>query len=115
MGVYDELARRAEHGGLSVKPGTVRRGPEAAEAAGAALMEATGATTVQEATRVAVGRPPLGKEGKSPVVRARVPQALKDQLHQIAQDQHRKESEIVREALIAYLRSEDEARTAMSQ
>ena len=33
MGDYDELARRAEHGDLGVKPGTVRRGPEAAEAA----------------------------------------------------------------------------------
>ena len=42
MGDYDELARHAEHGGLAVKPGTVRRGPEAAEAARTALMAATG-------------------------------------------------------------------------
>ncbi|WP_141564932.1 MULTISPECIES: hypothetical protein [Kocuria] len=104
MGDYDELARRAEHGGLTVKPGTVRRGPEAAEAARTALMAATGATTAEEATRIAVGRPALGREGESPVVRARVPQAIKDQLHQIAQTQHRKESEIVREAVIAYIR-----------
>jgi hypothetical protein len=115
MGDYDELARRAEHGGLSVKPGTVRRGVEAAEAARSALLEATGATTVEQATRGAVGRPALGKEGKSPVVRARVPQALKDRLHQIAETQHRKESEIVREALIAYVRAEEGARAALSQ
>lgn len=115
MGNYDELARRAEHGGLSVKPGTIRRGPQAADAARAALMEATGTTTVEDATRIAVGRPSLGHEGKSPVVRARVPQALKDRLHQIAEAQHRKESEIVREALIAYVRSDEGARAAMGQ
>lgn len=113
MGDYEELARRAEHGGLTVKPGTVRRGPEAAEAARAALMGATGATTVEEAARIAVGRPALGHGGKSPVVRARVPQALKDRLHQIAQEQHRNESEIVREALIAYVRSGEEERAAI--
>lgn len=113
MGDYDELARRAEHGGLTVKPGTIRRGPEAAEAARVALMDATGATTAEEATRIAVGRPALGHEGKSPVVRARVPQALKDRLHQIAQEQHRNESEIVREALIAYVRSDEEERAAI--
>lgn len=115
MGDYDELADRAEHGGLTVKPGTIRRGPEAAEAARVALTETTGATTVEEATRIAVGRPALGNEGKSPVVRARVPQALKDRLHQIAVEQHRKESEIVREALLAYVRSDEGVRTTISQ
>lgn len=115
MGDDGELARRAEHGGLTVKPGTVRRGPEAAETARAALMAATGATTAEEATRIAVGRPTLGHEGKSPVVRARVPQALKDRLHQLAQEQHRNESEIVREALIAYVRSGEEERSAIRQ
>lgn len=115
MGDYDELARHAEHGGLVVKPGTVRRGPEAAEAARTALMAATGATTAEEATRIAVGRPALGQEGKSPVVRARVPQALKDRLHQIAQEQHRNESEIVREALIAYIRLGEGASATVDQ
>ena len=114
MGDYDELARHAEHGGLAVKPGTVRRGPEAAEAARTALA-ATGTTTAEEATRIAVGRPALGQEGKSPVVRARVPQALKDRLNQIAQEQHRNESEIVREALIAYIRLGEGASATVDQ
>lgn len=115
MGDHDELARRAEQGGLAVKPGTIRRGPEAAEAARTALMAATGTTTVEEATRIAVGRPPLGQEGKSPVVRARVTQALKDQLHQIAQAQHRNESEILREALIAYIHRSEGASITVDQ
>lgn len=61
MGDYDELARRPEHGKLPVEPGTTRCGPEAVKAA---LMGVTGATTVEEATRIAVGRPALGHEGK---------------------------------------------------
>lgn len=105
MSDYDELARRAEAGELTVKPGTVRRGPEAAEAARAALLDATGTTSLEDATRVAVGRPSLGHEGRSPVVRARVPQALKDRVQQLAATQHRKESQIVRDALAAYVQT----------
>lgn len=103
MDKYEELASRAEHGELAVKPGTIRHGEDAASTAREALMDATGTDTVEEATRIAVGRPALGREGRSPVVRARVPQALKDQVQQIADHQHRKESEIVREALADYV------------
>ena len=49
------------------------------------------------------------------MVRARVPQALKDRLHQIAEEQHRDESEIVREALIAHVRSDEEKHAAIGQ
>lgn len=54
---YDELAARAERGELAVKPGTVRRGAAAAEEAQRRLMEATGTTSTEEMTRVALGRP----------------------------------------------------------
>ena len=37
---YDELADRAERGELKIKPGTVRRGPEAADAAQRLLIDA---------------------------------------------------------------------------
>ena len=107
MSDYDELARRAEAGELTVKPGTARRGPAATEAAAAALLETTGTTSLEDATRVAVGRPSLSHEGqgRSPVVRARVPQALKERVQQLAAAQHRKESEIVRDALAAYVQT----------
>lgn len=81
----------------------MRRGEGAAEAARDALINATETTTIEEATRVAVGRPSVGNEGRSPVVRARVPQALKEKVEQLAASQHRKESEIVREALADYV------------
>lgn len=54
---YDELAARAEHGDLKVKPGTARRGPEVAADAQRLLMEATGATSFDGMTRIALGRP----------------------------------------------------------
>lgn len=105
MSDYDDLAGRAERGELEVKRATVRRGAAASDAARRTLMDATGTTTTGDAIRIAAGRPSLGREGRSPVVRARVPQALKDQVQQLAATQHRKESEIVREALTAYVRS----------
>ncbi len=99
---YEKLAARAERGDFKVKPGTVRRGSEATAEAQRSLIEATGATSVDELTRIVLGRPSVGaKAGASPVVRARVPQALKDRVTAIAEREHRKESDVVREALAA--------------
>jgi hypothetical protein len=53
---YDELAEHAERGDLTVKPGTVRRGSEAAAEAQRLLMEATGATNIDELTGIVCGR-----------------------------------------------------------
>lgn len=101
---YDDLAARAERGELTAKPGTVLRGDAARADARNALMEATGADTLQDAVRLAMGRPPAGaRRGPSPVVRARVPQELKDRVHALAAREQRDESDIVREAVAAYL------------
>lgn len=101
---YNKLADRAERGELKVKPGTERRGSEAADDARRLLMEATGATSTAELMHIALGRPALGtKGGASPVVRARVPQALKERVAEIAAREHRNESDIVRDALAAYV------------
>lgn len=101
---YDDLAARAERGDLTVKPGTVRRGAEAAAEAQRSLIEATGATSADELTRIVLGRPSIGaKAGASPVVRARVPQALKDRVVELAEREHRNESDVVRDALAAYV------------
>jgi hypothetical protein len=104
---YDELAARAERGDLAVKPGTVRRGASAAAEAQRLLMEATGTISVEDMTRTALGRPSLSAPGgSSPVVRARVPEALKNAVAAIAARDHRRESDIVREALAAYVESQ---------
>lgn len=107
MTQYDELAERAERGELRVKPGTERQGPEAATEAKRLLFEATGTTSDAELTRVALGRPAVGaKKGESPVVRARVPRELKERVAEIAKREQQKESDVVREALAAYVQAQ---------
>lgn len=102
---HEDLAARAERGELKVKPGTARRGSEAShEDVARLLMAATGTTDPNEAARVAAGRPRVGAgTGPSPVVRARVPEDLKSRVIALANEQHRKESDIVRDALAAYV------------
>lgn len=102
---YDELAARAERGELAIKPGTVRRGTDAAAEAQRLLMEATGGTSLEDMTRLALGRPSLSAPGgASPVIRARVPESLKKAVAAIAASDNRLESDIVREALSAYVK-----------
>jgi len=60
-----------------------------------------------EAVDRAVGRPPLKGtrrgEGKSPIRQVRLPRDLDELLIERAEAEHRKPSEVVREALYAYL------------
>lgn len=101
---YDDLAARAERGELAVKPGTIRQGPRASADARNLLLETTGATTIDELTKMALGRPTVGDDrGESPVVRTRVSRTLKDCLAAIAKRDGRKESEVIREALAEYV------------
>lgn len=105
---YQALAAAAERGELTPDPSTIRRGPDASAEARRMLMEASGATDMEELTRLVTGRPRVGTaSGASPVVRARVPQALKDRLDALAQHEHRKESDIVREALATYIQRQE--------
>lgn len=105
---YEALAAAAERGELTPIPSTIRRGPDAATEARRMLMEASGAADMEELTRLVTGRPRVGTtSGASPVVRARVPQALKDRLGALAQREHRKESDIVREALATYVQRQE--------
>ncbi|MCL2422754.1 MAG: hypothetical protein FWD11_02490 [Micrococcales bacterium] len=57
---HEELANRAERGELRIKPGTIRRDEPARQAGREAALEVTGASTLAEATRIALGRPPVG-------------------------------------------------------
>lgn len=57
-------------------------------------MDAAGTTDLEELTHIVLGRPSIGtRPGASPVVRARVPQALKDRVAAVAKREHRKESD----------------------
>lgn len=104
---YEDLAERAVRGGLRVKPGTVVRGEVSASQAQELLMAATATNTLEDMTHVVLGRPKVGSAGKgaSPTVRARVPQELKDGVTLLAVREGRNESDIIRDALAAYVRA----------
>lgn len=56
--------------------------------------------------RAGVGRPSLTAPGKrSPEVKARVPEELRDRLHEAASREHTSSSELIRKALERYLAS----------
>ncbi|MBW0254418.1 MULTISPECIES: ribbon-helix-helix protein, CopG family [unclassified Cellulomonas] len=103
MSEYDELADRAQRGEMTSKPGTARRGPSAAEAGRQMLMQATGQNDPDEAVRVALGRPRLGSEGPSPVWKVRASAQLDAQVRAAAAARHVPMSQLVREAVAAYL------------
>lgn len=67
---YEELANRAERGDLRAKAGTAKRGSAARKVARSVLLEATGASSLEEATTLAMRLPQAGEiGGPSPVVR----------------------------------------------
>lgn len=105
MGEYDDLADLAQRGKLDSKPGTTRRGRAAADGGRRALTAATGQATLADATRVALGRPRLGSEGPSPVWRVRASADLDAQVRALAARKHVPLSQVVREAVAAYVRA----------
>ena len=112
MTTYDDLANQAENGKLPIIPGTIKRSPQAAADAAETLRAATGATTNEELTTLAIGRPRTGtKRGPSPTIRARVPENLKNRITAISETEHRDESDIVRTATATYV----EIREALNQ
>lgn len=98
---YDELADRAERGELRGLPGTQRHGEDAAADARAAIFAATGTSTIEDAARVALGRPRLGEDNRPETTtwRVRTPAPLDDRARQAAAAQGMSLSEYVRLAV----------------
>ena len=107
MNDYDELAGRAERGELPVIAGTVLAGAAAAAAGQQMLLEATGASNVDEATRIALGRPRVSAagHGPSPVWKVRATENLDAEVTQIAGQRGITKSRVIREAVEEYLRA----------
>lgn len=103
---WGTLAARAEDGSLPPVEGTVLRGQAAADGGRAALLAATGSDTLEEATRVALGRPRLGGTGEVNVTwKIRAPQALDQIVDQLAQRQGKTRSALIRDAVTEYART----------
>lgn len=104
---YDELAKRAERGELSVISGTALAGAAAAAAGRQVLLDATGASNLDEATQIALGRPRLSAAGRgpSPVWKIRATENLDAEVTQIAGQRGITKSRVIREAVEEYLRA----------
>jgi hypothetical protein len=105
---YNDLAARAEAGQLAVKPGTVRRGSAAAESAQRALIEATGADTLDAALSIARGRPRLDAPAPEGVTwKVRTTADFDREVRQFAEAQGVSMSKLVRDAVAGYVRTLD--------
>ncbi|CAN5222301.1 hypothetical protein BH09ACT6_BH09ACT6_15820 [soil metagenome] len=107
MSNFDELARQAEQGELEVIPGTTLSGAAAAGAGRQVLLEATGASSLEEATSIALGRPRLSAigNGPSPVWKVRATENLDAKVTQMAGRRGVTKSRVIREAVEEYLRA----------
>ena len=73
---YSELADQAEQGKLTPISAPLR-GADAADMGRRMILEATGASTIEEATSVALGRPRLANQGQETKTwKVRTPEAL---------------------------------------
>ena len=104
MSTYDEVADAAQRGRLRPVEGTRTTGREAADAAAADLLAATGAEDLDQGVELALGRPRVGEErGPSPMWRVRAPQDLDDAVRALADQRGQTVSMIVRQAVRDYL------------
>jgi hypothetical protein len=103
---YDDLAARAEAGDLQPVPGTALHGAAAAGAGRAALLAATGADTVEDVTRMALGRPRLGEDRRpSAVWKVRASAQLDDQVRAHLQAHGIAFPDLVRDAVSEYVQT----------
>jgi hypothetical protein len=104
---YDALAARAEAGELQSVPGTITRSGDAPNAGRDLLMRATGTDNIEEATRVALGRPRLDAEPREKKVYWKV--RATDQLDELAKSYVREHdmnvSELVRKGVVEYIQN----------
>lgn len=102
---WDEAAKWAENLDELGPDSTVTRGNAASHAEIQNLLEDAlgGSEALQKAVR---GRPSVGRDrasGTSPIRRVRLTREMDEALQQRAEEEHRKPSEIMRDALDSYL------------
>lgn len=103
---WDALAEKAEAGALATVEGTALRGTDAARDARETLMAVTDTDTIEEATKVALGRPPLDAERRENVTwKVRAPAQLDDIAADIARREGKTLSALIRDAVADYARA----------
>jgi hypothetical protein len=103
---WNALAEKAEKGRLAPVKGTALRGEDAARSGRNALLTATGADSIEEATRMALGRPRLAAEGNEGVTwKVRASTKLDNIVDELAKREGLSRSALIRDAVAEYVRS----------
>ncbi len=103
---WNKLADAAEAGELRPIAGETTRGDEAAASGRAFLLAATGAGTIEDATRIALGRPRLDEERSETVLwRVRATAGLDGLVAQLAEREGLTRSGLIRAAVAEYART----------
>ena len=102
---WNVLAEQAAAGQLAPVAGTILRGDAAARAGADALRAATGVDSIDEAKRIARGRPRLDAEGETSVTwKIRASTALDRIVDDMALREGRTRSALIRDAVAEYAR-----------
>lgn len=102
---WNALAEQAEAGRLTPVEGTRLRDEQAARAGSEALLAATGVDSVDEAQRIALGRPRLDAEGEASVTwKIRASTKLDNIVDEMALREGRTRSALIRDAVAEYAR-----------
>ena len=103
---WDKLSDAAEAGELQPVAGSALHGEDAAASGRALLLAATGAATLEEATRVALGRPRLDDDRAESVMwRVRATGRLDSIVAELADREGISRSALIREAVAEYART----------
>lgn len=102
---WNALAEQAEAGRLAPVAGTTVHGDDAARAGREALLAATGVESIDEAKRIALGRPRLDAEGEASVTwKVRASTKLDSIVDEMALREGRTRSALIRDAVAEYAR-----------
>jgi hypothetical protein len=103
---WNDLALQAESGQLLPVKGSELRGESAAQSCRGALLQATGADTMEEAKHIALGRPRLDSQSSISVTwKVRASAQLDDIVDDIARREGRTRSALIRDAVAEYART----------
>jgi len=100
---YDALVERLHEPGVVRPSSRVLHGDDAAAESQRLLMRATGTGTIDDAVRVALGRPRLDAQAPGPLWKVRTTKALDDKVRVIAEQLGITRSEVIRDAVNAYV------------
>jgi len=100
--IYEALVERLHESGSYHGAAAIKRGEDAALEGQQLLMQATGTASLEDAMRVALGRPRLDADVPGPLWKVRATRALDNKVRLIADRLGTSRSAVIRAAVAAY-------------